>query len=163
MAYLYKNNAVATFANPVGMSDTTVTLTTGQGARFPTITGTDTFYVTFSDAASKSILEIALCTAITGDTLTVTRGQDGTTPNAYLAGDDCSLRLNAAVIMDYASKTFGAAFSAPISATVVTSTGLLYGNNGATGDARARGIGNVFLQQGGTPSGGSNGDITLIY
>ena len=158
MAYLFKNNAVATFASAITNSQTSIQLSTGQGAKFPTLTGGNVFYATFSDAATNSILEVVLVTAIAGDVLTVTRAQDGTTAQSYLQGDNCSLRLNAGVITDFLSKTFGGALAAPLTGTTLTMSGLIYGNGGG-----GNGLGNIFVQSGGAPSGGANGDLFLIY
>lgn len=98
MAIKFTNNASATLAASITSTQTSVSLTTGQGALFPTLTAPDYFYVTFSDSANN--LEIAKVTARTGDTLTVSRGQDGTVGRTFSAGDKCELRFTAAGITD---------------------------------------------------------------
>lgn len=98
MAIKFTNNASATLAASITSTQTSVSLTTGQGALFPTLTAPDYFYVTFSDSANN--LEIAKVTARTGDTLTVSRGQDGTVGQTFSAGDKCELRFTAAGITD---------------------------------------------------------------
>ena len=98
MAIKFTNNASATLAASITAVQTSISLTTGQGALFPTLTAPDYFYVTFSDSANN--LEIARVTARTGDTLTVSRGQDGTVGRTFSAGDKCELRFTAAGITD---------------------------------------------------------------
>lgn len=98
MTIKFTNNASATLAASITSTQTSVSVTTGQGALFPTLSAGDYFYVTFSDSANN--LEIAKCTARSSDTLTVVRGQDGTTGRAFSAGDKCELRFTAAGIED---------------------------------------------------------------
>lgn len=98
MAIKFKNNASATLSASITSTQTSVSVSTGQGALFPTLSVGDYFYVTFSDSANN--LEIAKCTARASDTLTVVRGQDGTTGRAFSAGDKCELRFTAAGIED---------------------------------------------------------------
>ncbi len=114
MAYLYQNNVVGSLASPIGLADTSITLASGQGALFPMITGTDTFFATLFDAATKNIVEIVKVTAVIGDVLTVVRAQDGTTAKTYLQGDGISMRAVAAQFRDFASKAFGGIFASPI-------------------------------------------------
>ena len=98
MTIKFTNNASATLAASITSTQTSVSVTSGQGALFPTLSAGDYFYVTFSDSANN--LEIAKCTARSSDTLTVVRGQDGTTGRAFSAGDKCELRFTAAAIED---------------------------------------------------------------
>jgi hypothetical protein len=65
-------------------------LTAGHGARFPALGGQDYFYATLVDTSGN--LEIVKVTARATDTLTVVRGQDGTTARAYSSGDRLELR-----------------------------------------------------------------------
>lgn len=82
----YANNATTTLAIAIGTGDTTIVVASGSGGVFPT-TGTNLgFYLTLLDAATQLVNEICLCTARTGDTLTVVRAQQGTSAHAYEAG-----------------------------------------------------------------------------
>lgn len=85
--FLFANNAQSTLAAPITSAATSITLQTGGGAAFPSPTSGQQFSVTLSDAATGSLIEIAYCTARSGDTLTVIRGREGTTAQAYNAGD----------------------------------------------------------------------------
>lgn len=78
-------SAVATAPSPA-TSGTSLTVTAGQGSRFPT----PPFEVTIFPAGSQptaSNAEIVLVTAITSDTLTITRAQEGTTARSIVVGD----------------------------------------------------------------------------
>lgn len=89
------NNAYAILAAGVASSDLSITLTAGQGARFPTLGATDYFYATLIDTGNN--LEIVKCTARVGDVLTVVRAQDGTTAKTYVVGDRIEIRPVAAL------------------------------------------------------------------
>jgi hypothetical protein len=84
------NNAGSTLAQGLpasGAGSTTVVLATGTGALFPTLSGSEAFKLTMLDAATETLTEILLVTAISADTLTVIRGQEGTTARAWNVGD----------------------------------------------------------------------------
>lgn len=89
------NNAYAILAAGAASSDTSITLTAGQGARFPTLGASDFFYATLVDTGNN--LEIVKCTARVSDVLTVVRGQDGTTARNYIVGDRIEIRPVAAL------------------------------------------------------------------
>jgi hypothetical protein len=94
MPVKFTNNATADLASSITNVATTITVTTGQGARFPSLSAGDFFYATLVDSSNN--LEIVRCTARSSDTLTVVRGQDGTTARAYNSGDKIELRPVAA-------------------------------------------------------------------
>lgn len=94
MGIKFANSAYATLASGINSSATSITLTTGQGARFPTLSGGDFFYATLIDTSNN--LEIIKCTARSTDVLTVVRGQESTTARAYSTGDRIELRVTAA-------------------------------------------------------------------
>ena len=110
------NNAFATLAAGINSSATSITLTSGQGARFPTLTASDYFYATLIDTSNN--LEIVKCTARSTDVLTVVRAQETTTARAYNTGDRIEIRLTAQTFIDAATTT-----PAAVSDQVNTSTG----------------------------------------
>jgi hypothetical protein len=85
--FLMANNASSTLAAPISNSATTVSLAVGTGALFPNPSAGQQFPLTFNDAATGLLTEIVYCTSRTGDTLTIVRAQEGTTAQAWLAGD----------------------------------------------------------------------------
>ena len=96
MAALYANNASAILGASVTAVATLLTLETGQGERFPMLTGVDYFYATLSDPSGR--IEIVRVSARAADTMTVVRGQDGTSALAWSAGDRLELRINRALL-----------------------------------------------------------------
>jgi len=92
------NNAFATLAAGINSSATSITLTSGQGARFPTLTASDYFYATLIDTSNN--LEIVKCTARSTDVLTVVRAQESTTARAYSTGDRIEIRITAGTFVD---------------------------------------------------------------
>lgn len=95
---LFTNNAVSILAANLTISGTSITLNTGDGAKFPTITGTDFFYATLTPQSGAALYEIVKVTARAGDVLTVIRGQDNTSPQSWSAGDNFQLRPTAAAL-----------------------------------------------------------------
>lgn len=92
---LFANNASTVFASPVAPGDLTVQVAAGKGALFPSPSAGQACLVTFTDVATQQTIEIALCTARSGDVLTVTRAQEGTSASAFDPGDLIEMRPTA--------------------------------------------------------------------
>ncbi len=88
----FKNNANGTLASAIAAGDTTVNLTAGHGNRFPTVNASENeyFFATLIDTSGN--LEVVKVTARVTDSLTVVRGQDGTSAIAFAASDIIELR-----------------------------------------------------------------------
>lgn len=99
MAVKFSNNASATLASAIVSGSTTIALASGQGALFPTLTGSAFFYATLVDSSNN--IEIVKITARTGDSLTVTRAQGGTSARSFSAGDKCELRVVAGALEEF--------------------------------------------------------------
>lgn len=86
---LFSNNAATTLGSAISAVTTTITVTSGTGSEFPSPTGGDYFSATLWAAGSTTGTpnEIVYVTARTGDTMTVMRGQEGTTAQAWNVGD----------------------------------------------------------------------------
>jgi hypothetical protein len=89
------NNAFGTLLSGISSSATTITLDSGQGAKFPTLGGSDFFFATLIDTSNN--LEIVKITARSTDSLTAVRAQDNTSARAFSAGDRIELRPTAAM------------------------------------------------------------------
>ena len=96
MAVKFSNNAATLLA--ANASTSTTLLTVDNGSIFPTLSGTDHTYVTLEDVNANR--EVVKVTAISGNTLTVVRAQDGTTARAFSTADKCELRITAALLND---------------------------------------------------------------
>lgn len=100
MTMRFTNNASADLAVPINTSATSILVQAGTGVRFPALGAGDYFFATLIDQVNN--LEIVRVTARSGDTLTVVRGQDGTTARSYAAGDRIELRIVAAGLNTFA-------------------------------------------------------------
>ena len=88
MAFLsIRNNAFTTLAFDITAVATSLTVATGEGARFPT----SNFHISIGN-------EILLCTARTGDVFTITRAREGTTASAHTTGARVVLRVTAGIV-----------------------------------------------------------------
>ena len=112
MSQIFKNNSSGTLSSAVTDLETNIVLTSNQGNLFPTITGDDFFLVTLigmNAQGAESIWEIVKCTAKAADTLTVIRGQEGTTAVAWPAGTKVELRLTAGTLDSFTDTAKAAA------------------------------------------------------
>lgn len=89
MILISANNAQTVLGAGLTPSTTTVILSSGAGSLFPSPGSGQFFTLTLNgaSAATQNVYEICYCTARTGDSLTVTRGQEGTTPRTWNIGD----------------------------------------------------------------------------
>lgn len=124
MAIKFTNNATSTLASGIASGDVSLTVSTGQGALFPTLGGGDYFYCTLSNVTNT--IEIVKVTARSTDTFTIVRAQDNTTASAFVTGDKVELRLVAAVLSNTAildqTNVFSAAQTVNINGTVGATT-----------------------------------------
>lgn len=92
MSVLYSNNAYSSLTGAINSSATSITVASGEGARFPAIsTSGDYFYLTL---IGSSVSEIVKVTARSTDTMTIVRAQDGTTAQSFSIGDSVQLKVN---------------------------------------------------------------------
>ena len=95
--YQFTNNAATTLASGILIGATSLTVATGTGGLFPTLTGSNFFYCTLQNTAGTTI-EIVKVTARSTDTFTIVRAQEGTSASAFSTGDKVELRLTAGEI-----------------------------------------------------------------
>ncbi len=119
-AVLYSNNASTSLAAAVTNSATSLTVVSGTGALFPSITNSDYFYVTIENASGSR--EIVKATARAADSLTITRAQDGTAALSWNAGDRVDLRITKAMLDDLKSGPFKAYSEIQYAAGTIGST-----------------------------------------
>lgn len=121
---LAANNAQSVLAAGISASATSLTLNTGTGALFPSpVSGTSFFKLTLIDAATGQLTEIMHVTARTGDTMTIERGQEGTTARAWSANDIAANMMTAGTL-NYILANFQ-----PLDATLTALAGLATGAN----------------------------------
>lgn len=93
---VYTNNAFSTLAGGITSGATSLSVGSGHGARFPTLSGGDYTFITLTNTAGD--VEIVKVTARSSDTMTIERAQDGTTARAWSAGDRVELRITRALL-----------------------------------------------------------------
>ncbi len=120
MPVKFTNNASGTLASSITTSSTTITLTTGQGAQFPSLAAGEFFFATLVDSSNN--LEIIKVTNRSTDVFTVVRAQDNTAARAFVGGDRFELRPVAAAMVallqdakDYSDSSAGSLINAHIS------------------------------------------------
>ena len=142
MSYLQiKNRAISSLAADINSTATSLTVQTGDGAKFPQ--PGNGFNITIED-------EILKCTARSTDTLTVVRAQEGTTAAGHVAGKAVELRITAGVITNVEDELDAhAALTSPHSAVSTATASRLvvrdasaraaFAAPGAAGDALIKG------------------------
>ena len=182
----FSNNATTTLAAAISSTATSLSVVSGGGALFPTISGSQTFTATLVSASNSTIHEIVLVTASpSADNFTITRAQEGTTALAWSAGDYFSL-LNTAGDMSafqqaddvqaqsgsYALDTgsanaYSANFTPPITTHIVGAAlrvKIANANTGASTFNDGAGAASLYLPGGGALSAGQliAGGIAVI-
>lgn len=99
MGIKLKNNAFATIPSAFSSTDTTITVTSGQGSRFPILGSGDYFYGTIVDVHGN--LEIVKVTARFDDLMTIVRAQEGTLAIPFPANSRIESRITAATLDEY--------------------------------------------------------------
>ena len=102
---LFSNYGSSTLIAGITASSTSVTLTSVTS--FPTPSAPFYFYGTLVDQASvqaglnpPNVREVVRVTAVSGNTFTITRGLDGTSPAIFNTGDYMQLKINALALQD---------------------------------------------------------------
>ncbi|CAB4240581.1 hypothetical protein UFOVP38_16 [uncultured Caudovirales phage] len=146
----FTNNAATILAGSVTNSATSLTVSTGAGALFPTLSGSKYFWCTLSNMGG--VTEVVKVTARSGDVFTIVRGQDNTSAVAWNSGDKVELRLVAAALNNLAKLDEANTFSvAPTLNTALASA------SGGTGLQASGASGNVLVSDGTTWNSVSSG------
>lgn len=101
MPIKFANNAETTLSSAVSTSATSIPVV--DASVFPSITGSDYFLVTLVDSGDNT--EIVKVTAVSSNTLTVSRAREGTTARSYQIGDKVENRLTAGGLADLNTRT----------------------------------------------------------
>lgn len=84
---VFENNSNAILAADIDNVTTTITVSPGQGANFPSITApNEIFFITLHNYVAQ-LVEICRVTDRVGDVFTVLRGQDGTSGRNWAVAD----------------------------------------------------------------------------
>ena len=102
---VWANNASTTLASAISNSQTTITVAAGTGVEFPAPAAGQIAIATIEDTAGD--IEVVWITGITGDVLTVSRGEEGTTPVAFASGSRIEQRPTAGTMQAFLQKNGG--------------------------------------------------------
>jgi hypothetical protein len=125
--FIFGDNASSTMASSITNAQTTVTVQAGNGAFFPAPSAGHQLAVTFEDTAGN--LEVAYCTGITGDVLTVVRGaetipsQGGGPALAFASGSRVEARVTAGMLNALLQKNGGDTLAGTTNLTGVLALG----------------------------------------
>ena len=147
MPALFTNYASAPLAASISAAATSISITTGSGALFPTITAGGFFYATLTNSSNQ--LEIVKVTARAGDVFTVVRAQEGTIAKAYSAADKIELRVTAASLENFVQLD-----------GTQTITGVKTFSGGIVGNLTGNVTGNLIGDVTGNVTGNLIGDVT---
>lgn len=103
MGIVLANNAATLLAADITSISSTLTVTPGEGALFPSISPGDYFYCTLLDTDGN--MEIVKVTGRATDVFTVTRAQESTTAKDFNAGSRVELRITAQSVLDTVSSS----------------------------------------------------------
>jgi hypothetical protein len=98
MPVLFTNNATTTLGSSLLVGATSLTVSSGTGALFPTTTS-GFFYAALINSSNQ--IEFVKVTGRSSDTFTIVRAQNGSTARAYSAGDKVELRLISAALENF--------------------------------------------------------------
>jgi len=99
MAVLVTNFASGQLLTPITDSDTLLSLGVTQGELFPSPVAPDYAVLVIEDISANK--EIVHLTARTGDTLTVTRAQEGTTAAAFAIDSRVEIRITEGFLQNF--------------------------------------------------------------
>ena len=100
MTPIYNNFASATLLSNITAGETELSVDVGEGQFFPDpIVGVEFCIIVLEDIGG--IKEVVYMTERVGDVFTIARGQEGSTPQPYLAGSRVELRITAGFLDEF--------------------------------------------------------------
>lgn len=138
----FTNFGSTTLVGAITAGQTAISVT--NGAVFPSLTGSNYFYAVITDSlTAPTKQEIVKVTARSGNNLTITRGQDGTTGQAFDSGNYIELRPTNLAFQDVFDDAVTVARS-----DITAITGTLPTSKGGTGQNFSASTGFVKLTAG---------------
>lgn len=152
---LFTNNPSSLTASLINPADTQVTVSTGEGALFPSPAGGTYAVCTLEDVSGN--IEIVHMTARAGDLCTITRAREGTVALTFTSGSRFEMRITRGVLESFLQKD-----GDTITGTLTLAGGVLSGGryqNGEVVNTPIRGDAGVTTNQFLVPSGGGSPTI----
>lgn len=143
----FSYSTVATAPSPAS-SGTSLTVASGDGSKFPAVPFNATVWPASTQPTTANA-EIVRVTAISTDTLTITRAQESTSARSIIVGDQIAATITSKVITDIEAATITKLFDSTLGADTATIdtgangiasgySGLLILLNGRTDEAGVR-------------------------
>ena len=101
MAVKFANNVSTSLSAAINATQTTISVADASG--LPTLSSGDYIYLTIDTDTNSPTIEVVKVTGVSTNTLTVVRGQDGTTASSFSNGTKIELRVTAAALDDISS------------------------------------------------------------
>ena len=164
----HKNLAVSAVLTPPtpATTGTTLGVTAGHGARFPAVPFNATVWLS-SALPDPTTAEVVRVTARSGDTLTITRAQEGSTARTILVGDLIAATVTAKALTDVESGANFPLVTTPgvVTASAVTTAGMVTASALAVGTTPAQsGVVRVPNNGGIVARDAANvADVSLLY
>jgi hypothetical protein len=165
MAVKFANNVSTTLSAAINATQTTISVADASG--LPTLSSGDYIYLTIDTDTNSPTIEVVKVTGVSTNTLTVVRGQDGTTASSFSNGTKVELRVTAAALDDISSAadTESVSISGDTMTGSLTTPGLtvngsaILGSTASNYDQYVRGNSNVGLriQTNAQGTGGADG------
>lgn len=99
MPFKFSNAATATLSSSITSTTTSITVATGLGSLFPSLSAGESFRAVLVDSSNN--LEIVNVTARSSDVMTVVRAQEGTTARSFSSGSRFEMRLTSAALGNF--------------------------------------------------------------
>jgi hypothetical protein len=96
----HKNFAYSTVVTPPSPATSGTSIVVGNAALFPAAPFNVTIWPAYPELPTSTSAEIARCTAISGNTLTITRAQEGSSARTILAGDQIAATITVKTLTD---------------------------------------------------------------
>lgn len=122
MALEYVNNYDSTLASGISNTATTLPLVAGGGTPLAGIGAGNYFIATIVAAANPNTFEIIHITAVSGDNLTIVRGQEGTTALNWSSADLVQIRVTAGGLATFITGAYVLTFVGRSGAVVAVNT-----------------------------------------
>lgn len=133
----YKNFAYSTLASGIGTGDASLTVSSGDGTKFPSVQFNATIWPSGSQPTSSNA-EIVRVTSISTDTFSITRAQESTTAKSFSAGAQIAATVTAKLFTDLEANYINS-WSPAIAVSAGTGAQTLAANSSTTG------TGNIFV------------------
>lgn len=110
--FIFGNMSETSITNDVLSTDTSITV--NVGSEFPSPISGQLLALTITNSLNSSISEIVYCTQISGNTLTVVRGQENTIAQNWKRGDLIANLFTAGTANNFMQINFGTTSQRPI-------------------------------------------------